>query len=69
MMLDGVKEYVLKNVGVKHKFVYKGSRNQTDEFYGTIKDTYPKVFTVLSVDNKIRSFSYSDILISNLRIY
>ena len=68
MMLDSVKQYVIKNVGVTHKFIYKGSRNQIEEFYGKIKDIYPMIFTIVSSDNKIKAFSYSDILISNLKI-
>ena len=69
MMLDSVKQYIIKNVGIKHKFAYKGSRNQIEEFYGEIRDIYPRIFTIVSSDNKIKSFSYSDILISNLKIF
>lgn len=68
MMLDSVKQYVIENVGLDHKFVYKGSRNQIEEFCGKIKDVYPKIFTIVLSDNRIKSFSYSDILVSNLKI-
>lgn len=68
MMLDSIKQYVIENVGLQHKFIYKGSRNQVEEFYGRIKDIYPKIFTIILSDNKIKAFSYSDILVSNLKI-
>ena len=67
-MIENVKQYILKNVGVQHKFVYKGVRNQVDEFEGTIKDLYPNIFTVILVDGSLKSFAYSDILVSNLKI-
>lgn len=68
MMLDRVKQYIAKNVGIEHKFVYKGSRNQNEEFFGRINSIYPNVFTILLKNNSIKSFSYSDVLIAHLKI-
>lgn len=68
MTLDKVREVVLENKGIVKSFVFKGSRNQIDEFQGVITETYPAVFTITLEDNKVKSFSYSDILIDNLKI-
>ena len=52
------------------KFKFNGSRNQIEEFEGIIKNTYPAIFTIetKSVDSRIKSFTYSDILVENLEI-
>ena len=68
MTLDKVKEEVIKNKGLLKSFVFKGTRNQSLEFDGVITDTYSAVFTIRLPDNQIKSFSYSDVLIENLRI-
>ena len=68
MTLDKVKEEVIRNKGVLKTFKFKGARNQLLEFDGVITDTYPAIFTIRLSDNQIKSFSYSDVLIENLRI-
>lgn len=68
MTLDKVKEVVFENKGLVKSFVFKGARNQIDEFNGVITDMYPAIFTITLDDNKVKSFSYSDILIENLKI-
>ncbi|MBQ2639599.1 MAG: Veg family protein [Bacilli bacterium] len=68
MTIDKVKKIVLENKNKKKKFIYKGTRNQIDEFIGTINETYPVIFTIKLEDNSIKSYSYSDILIGNLKI-
>ena len=68
MTLDKIKEEVYRNKGVVKSFVFKGSRNQLDTFEGVITDLYPAIFTIKLLDDQIKSFSYSDILIENLRI-
>ena len=48
-------------------FRYNGSRNQIEEFIGYIDKLYPNVFTIKLVDsNRIKSFSYNDVLIHKL---
>ena len=50
-------------------FRFHGSRNQTEEFYGTITDTYDSVFIIsLKESQFIKSFSYSDVLTRKLVI-
>ncbi len=68
MTISMVKKYVSDNKGVEHSFRFKGSRNQTEEFEGTITGVYPAIFVITLNDSKIRSFSYSDLLIDNLEI-
>ena len=67
-MMNKIKLKVKENVGIKHKFVFNGSRNQTEEFEGIINKTYNKVFTILANGNTLKSFSYSDVLTNNLEI-
>ena len=49
-------------------FRFHGGRNQIDEFKGKITYLYPAVFTVLTEDDVIKTFSYSDVLIQSLEI-
>lgn len=67
-MMNKIKRKVIENVGIRHKFIFNGSRNQVDEFEGVINKTYNKVFTILVDGNTLKSFSYSDILTNNLEI-
>ena len=63
-----LKKEVSNSLNVRKKFMFRGSRNQIEEFEGVISALYPAVF-VISIDgNKLRSFSYSDVLIGNLKI-
>ncbi len=68
MTLDKAREVVLLNKGIKKSFKFKGTRNQIDCFDGIITDMYPAIFTITLDDNKVKSFSYSDVLIENLQI-
>lgn len=68
MMIDNIKKVVEKNQGVKCSFRFHGSRNQVDEFHGVIVDLYPAIFTIETENNKIKTFSYSDILTQSLEI-
>lgn len=66
-MIDKIKNNILAFKGKKIKFRYNGSRNQIEEFEGTITNCYNYVFTIdLGYINK--SFSYSDVLIGVLDV-
>lgn len=56
------------NQGVERFFRFHGTRNQTDEFQGVIRDLYPAIFTIQLDNKKIKTFSYSDILTQSLEI-
>ncbi len=68
MMIETIRNKVKEKQGVECCFRFHGTRNQIDEFQGTIVDLYPAIFTVLSTDRKLKTFSYSDILTQNLEI-
>lgn len=70
-MINKIKEDIENKKGQVLKFRHNGSRNQVEEFEGIIIDTYNYVFTIKTIDDKekIKSFTYSDILIDNLEIY
>lgn len=68
------KEIIRKKIeniqGQKFKFIFNGSRNQTEKFYGTIIETFPSIFLIKTndINKKIKSFSYNDIISSHLQI-
>ena len=68
-MINKIREDIINKKGRLLKFKHNGPRNQIEEFEGKIVETYNYVFTIKTVNNEIKSFSYSDILISNLEIY
>lgn len=68
MTIDKVKTIVLNNKGITNDFIFHGSRNQDEKFRGVITAMYPAVFTIVLDSGQVRSYSYSDLLISNLEI-
>lgn len=68
MILDNIKKKVEMNKGLLKRFVFHGTRNQNEEFEGTIIKMYNSLFLVKTIDGQIRSYSYADVLISNLEI-
>jgi len=59
------------NRGKLIHFKYNGARNQVEEFDGVIEDIYNAIFTIKLDEekNKIKSFTYSDILTETLEIF
>ncbi len=68
MILDNVKKKIEMNKGLLKRFVFHGTRNQNEEFEGIIIKMYNSLFLVKTIDGQIRSYSYADVLISNLEI-
>ena len=69
MNIEKIKNLIELYKGKTINFCFNGSRNQIEEFFGTIVATYPSIFTVEVKDNKIvKSFTYSDVLIHKLVI-
>lgn len=68
MTLDKIKEIVINNKNKNKEFIFKGTRNQIDKFKGKITEIYPAIFIIETSNGERKSFSYSDILIENLRI-
>lgn len=68
--IEKVKTRVHSYQGQELCFKFHGSRNQTEEFYGTIINTYDSVFIIsLKENNMIKSFSYSDVLMRKLIVF
>lgn len=69
MNIATIRENIKDMKGEEHHFKFRGARGQIDEFKGVITDTFQGVFLVKSIDeNRIKSYSYSDVLIENLTI-
>ena len=68
-MINKIKEELSSKKGKVLKFRHNGSRNQIEEFKGVMMETYNAIFTIKTEKEEIKSFTYSDILISNLEIY
>ena len=69
MNINTIKVNINNIKGQKLKFKYNGSRKQTEVFNGTIENTYNSIFTVrLSEDDRIRTFTYADVLTDSLEI-
>ena len=69
MNIDKVRNYIIDNKNKELNFKYSGTRGFNEEFSGIITNVYTGVFLIKTNDNgRIRSFSYSDILIGNLEI-
>lgn len=68
MNLDYAKNKIKEKLGIPLKFIYKGARNQVEEFEGTIVKCFPSVFIVETTDNVIKSFTYNDFIIKSIRI-
>ena len=67
MTIEKVRDKVNSYKGKNLKFRFNGSRNQIEEFEGTIIHTYDAVFIIRLIDTQtIKSFSYSDMLIKKL---
>jgi len=68
MNLDRVRGIIRTYIGIKHSFIYKGSRNQKEEFDGYITECYPYIFIIKTTEGVIKSFSYNDFIIKSIRI-
>lgn len=68
MNLDTAKNKVKSYLGIHHKFIYRGVRNQIEEFEGKIVECYPSIFIIETDDSTIKSFTYSDFIIRNIKI-
>ena len=70
MNIDRIRKYINSIKGQTFAFKFKGSRNQIDEFVGEIKEVYAYIFIirVFGKIDRIKSFSFNDVLINNLEI-
>ena len=68
MNLDTAKNKVKSYLGLHYKFIYRGARNQIEEFEGKIIHCYPSIFIIETDNNIIKSFTYNDFIIRNIKI-
>lgn len=70
MNIAKIRSFITKNKGKLFLFKFKGARNQTEEFVGKIIEVYHSIFIIKVNDytNRIKSFSYNDILTNSLEI-
>ena len=68
MNLNLIKTNIKSHLGIKHHFIYKGIRNQSEEFDGVITKLFSAIFLIQVTDGTIRSFSYNDYIIGNIII-
>lgn len=71
MNIEKIKNSIEDIKGKKIMFRFNGSRNQIEEFSGTIENVYNYIFLV-KIDNEfesLRSFSYTDVLTESLEIF
>ncbi len=69
-MISKIKNDLEKEIGKPLHFRFNGARNQIEEFEGCIENTYNFIFTIKTIGDteRIKSFTYSDILTLNLEI-
>lgn len=69
-MINKIKNELENQKGKILQFRFNGARNQIEEFTGSIENTYNFIFTIKTIgeNERIKSFTYSDILIENLEI-
>ena len=68
MNLDTARNKVKSYLGLHCKFIYRGARNQIEEFEGRIVNCYKAIFIVETDTNIIKSFTYNDFIIRNIKI-
>lgn len=66
--LDEVKQKIVSLKGRNVEMNINRGRKKIDTLSGVIKDVYPSVFTVISDNMPIQTFSYFDVLCGNVVI-
>ena len=71
MNIKKIKMQLERSKGKEFQFRFNGSRNQIEEFSGTIENTYNYIFIIRTNDknNQLKSFTYSDVLTDSLEIF
>lgn len=68
---DITKDRIVRLQGIKLNIVINRGRNRLVKYKGMIQDIYPNIFTVkiTSEDIPLQSFSYSDVMTKNIRLF
>lgn len=68
---DITKDRIVRLQGIKLNIVINRGRNRLVKYKGMIQDIYPNIFTIkiTSEDIPLQSFSYSDVMTKNIRLF
>lgn len=64
--LDEIKLKVSKLKGQNVQMNINRGRKRIESVSATIKDVYPSVFTIKTIDNKLQTFSYFDVMCGDI---
>ena len=70
-IVKGLEEVKMKIADLKGKSIEMSinrGRKRIENLSATIKDVYPSVFTVKTLDEKVQTFSYFDVMCGNVVI-
>ena len=63
-----IKNELSNHTNAVVKVISYGNRNKVDECFGILDKLYNNIFTIRQFDNSIKSFTYRDILIRNIKV-
>lgn len=64
--LDEIKVKITNLKGQNVKMKINRGRKKIENVSAIIKDVYPSVFTIKTVDDKLQTFSYFDVMCGNV---
>ena len=67
--MNKIKKYIESKIGSKIVIVYLGNRSKEEKYSGFIDKAYRNIFTIITDNDRIKSFSYVDVLVGNIRVY
>lgn len=68
MTIEKIKNDLTNHIGDNAIIKCNLGRNKFEEYNVVIKDIYKHVFTVKLNNNELKSFSYSDVITSTIKI-
>lgn len=68
MNLQKIRNKINSQIGKDVNIVFNGSRNKKEYYKGKIVETYNYIFIVKLNNLEKKSFSYSDVLTSTIRL-
>lgn len=68
-MIEKIKESINDKRNRNVRIKYNGGRNQIECYNGKIQGVYKNIFVIITDDNKLKTFSYADILMGSVKIY
>ena len=69
MTIQKIKNTIDNGIGKKVDIVFNGLRNKKEYYKGEIIETYNSIFIVKLDSLEKKSFSYSDVLTSTIKLY